>query len=230
MHFHLQPHLTPSSHPPSVLVPSESSSHNIVNIYLYCAADRRFEDLRHQSLISGASVFESEWHDFVAIEVMRCYEGCFFFVSRRHGDLVVFGEGVQEGEHPLPSSGVHNLIHPWQREIVFWACIIEVGVVDAHPPFAFFFGYHHYICQPVRVIHFSDESDFQQLVYLIPDNFLPVQVKTSTPLPDGSGCWQDVKLMRGNGGMNSLHIRMCPCEDVMVLSEGVLHVPGLFWC
>ncbi|KAL6312228.1 hypothetical protein AAG906_020313 [Vitis piasezkii] len=23
---------------------------------------------------------------------------------------------------------------------------------------------------------------------------------------------------------------MCPCEDVMVLSEGVLHVPGLFWC
>ena len=30
--------------------------------------------------------------------------------------------------------------------------------------------------------------------------------------------------------MNSLHIRMCPCKDVMVLSEGVLHVPGLFWC
>ncbi|RVW96450.1 hypothetical protein CK203_029629 [Vitis vinifera] len=28
--------------------------------------------------------------------------------------------------------------------------------------------------------------------------------------------------MKGNGGMNSLHIRMCPCEDVMVLSEGVL--------
>ena len=30
--------------------------------------------------------------------------------------------------------------------------------------------------------------------------------------------------------MNSRHIRMCPCEDVMVLFEGVLYVLGLFLC
>ena len=182
------------------------------------------------SLINDASVFESERHDFVAIKTMWRYEGYLFFVSRGHEDLVVSGEGVQEGEHPLPSNGIHNLIYPWQRETVFWAYIIEVGVIDAHPPFAFLFGYHHYICQPVRVLHFSDEFGFQQLVYFIQDNFLPVQVKTSNPLPDGSGCWQDVKLMRGNGGMNSLHIRMCPCEDIMVLYDGVLHVMCLFCC
>ena len=29
--------------------------------------------------------------------------------------------------------------------------------------------------------------------------------------------------------MNSLHIRMCPCENVIVSFEGVLHVLGLFW-
>ena len=88
-----------------------SFNQDIVNIYLYCAADQRFEDLRHQSLISGASVFESEWHDFVAIEAMWCYEGCFLFVSRGHGDLVISGEGIQEREHPLLSSGIYNLIY-----------------------------------------------------------------------------------------------------------------------
>ena len=35
--------------------------------------------------------------------------------------------------------------------------------------------------------------------------------------------------MRDDGGVNSLHIGMRPCEDVMALSEGVLDVPGLFW-
>ena len=116
---------------------------------------------------------------------------------------MVSREGVQEGEHPLPSSGIHNLIYPWQRETVFWACIIEVGVIDAHPPFAFLFGYHFYICQPIRVLHFPDESGFQQLVNLIPENLLSVRVKTFDPLSDGSCCWQDVKLMGDDGGVNS---------------------------
>ena len=37
-----------------------SFNHDIINIYLYCAAYQRFEDLCRQSLISGANVFESE--------------------------------------------------------------------------------------------------------------------------------------------------------------------------
>ena len=142
---------------------------------------------------------------------------------------MVSGEGVQKGEHLLPSSGVHNLVYPWQRETVFWACIIEGGVIDTHPPFAFLFGYHHYICQPVRILHFSNESGFQQFVNLFPDNLLPVWVETFDLLSDGSYCWQDVKPMRDDRGVNSLHIRMRPCKNVMALSEGVLDVLGLFW-
>ena len=79
------------------------------------------------------------------------------------------------------------------------------------------------------MLHFSNESSFQQLVNLFPDNLLPVRVKTSNPLSDGPCCWQDVKPMSGDGEMNSLHIRVRPCENVMALSEGVLDVPGLFW-
>ena len=88
-------------------------NHDIINIYLYRVAYQRFEDFSHQSLIRGASVLESEWHDFVAIEAVWRYECCFFFVIRRHGNLVISGEGIQEREHPLPGSGIHNLIYPW---------------------------------------------------------------------------------------------------------------------
>lgn len=70
--------------------------HDVINIYLHCAANQRFENLRHQSLISGANVFQSERHDFVTVKTVWHYEGCLFLVSRGHGDLVVSGESVQE--------------------------------------------------------------------------------------------------------------------------------------
>ena len=122
------------------------------------------------------------------------------------------------------------MVYPWQRETIFWACIVEVGVIDAHPSFAFLFRDHYHIFQPVWIFHLSNESGFQQFVNLIPDNLLLVWLETSDPLSDGSCCWQDVKPMRDDGGVNSLHVRMRPCKDVMALSEGVLDVSGLFGC
>ena len=124
----------------NMLLSGFAFNHDVINIYLYCVAYQRFEDLCHQSLISGACVFESEWHDFIAIETMWLCEGCFFFISRGHGDLVVFGEGVQEREHPLPGSGIHNLIYSWQGKTVFWARIVEIGVIYTNSPFSFFLG------------------------------------------------------------------------------------------
>ena len=97
----------------NMLLSGFAFNHNIINIYLYCVAYQRFEDLCHQSLISGTSVFESERHDFVAIETMWRYECCLFLVSWGHGNLVISGEGIQEREHPLPGSGIHNLIYSW---------------------------------------------------------------------------------------------------------------------
>ena len=55
-------------------------------------------------------------------------------------------------------------------------------------------------------------------------------MKAPNLLPDGSGSWKDVKPVRCNRGMSSLHIRMCPCKDVMVLSENILHALSFFGC
>ena len=69
-------------------------NHDIINVYLYSVAYERFEDFCHQSLISGVSVLEPEWHDFVAIKAVWRYECCFFLVSRVHGNLMISGEGI----------------------------------------------------------------------------------------------------------------------------------------
>ena len=117
---------------------------------------------------------------------MRCYKGYLFLVGRGHKDLVVSREGVQEGEHSLSDGGVHDLVYPRQRETVFRARIVEVGVIDAHPPFSFLFGDYYYICQLVWILHFLNKFGFQQFVNLILDNFLPIWVKTPNLLPDRS--------------------------------------------
>lgn len=68
--------------------------HYIINVHLYYAADQRFEDLSHQSLVSCSSIFEFERHDLVTIEPMQCYKGGFFLILWSHGDLVVSEENI----------------------------------------------------------------------------------------------------------------------------------------
>ena len=42
--------------------------YHIINVHLHDAANQWLENLGHQSLIRGPSVFESKWHDFVTVE------------------------------------------------------------------------------------------------------------------------------------------------------------------
>ena len=57
-------------------------------------------------------------------------------------------------------------------------------MIDAYSLFPFLFGDHHYICQPIRILHFFNESSFQQFFNLVLDNFLPIWVKPPNLLPD----------------------------------------------
>ena len=71
--------------------------YHIINVHLHDAANQWLENLGHQSLIRGPSVFESKWHDFVTVEPVRGYEGSFFLIPWCHGNLVIPGESIQKG-------------------------------------------------------------------------------------------------------------------------------------
>jgi hypothetical protein len=64
------------------------------------------------------------------------------------------------------------LIYLWKRERVFGACLIETGVVDAHPKFLADLGDDNRVGQPSRVVDLLYEASVEQLLELFMDEVL----------------------------------------------------------
>ena len=94
-----------------VFAPGFDFYHNIIDIDFYSSTDQGFEDLCHQPLVSGASILEPKQHDLVAIQSLWRHEGSLFFIWLEHGNLMVPGECVYEGEYSMPGSGLNYLIY-----------------------------------------------------------------------------------------------------------------------
>jgi hypothetical protein len=64
---------------------------------------------------------------------MGRYEHCFVFVI---GIQVIFGvilSSIEEVEQDDAGCGVHNLIDVRERDGIFRAVLVKVGVIDTHP-------------------------------------------------------------------------------------------------
>jgi hypothetical protein len=64
------------------------------------------------------------------------------------------------------------LIYSWKRERVFWTCLIETRVVDAHPKLLASLGDNNRIGQPLWVMDLLDEASIKQLLNLLSDKIL----------------------------------------------------------
>jgi hypothetical protein len=73
-------------------------------------------------------------------------------------DLVVPGVAVEEAEQVAARRGVDDLINPRQPEGVLGAVLVEVGVVDAHPPLVRVLADEDRVGKPLRMEDFSDEA------------------------------------------------------------------------
>jgi hypothetical protein len=74
-------------------------------------------------------------------------------------DLVVLGVAVEEAEQVAARRGVDDLIDPRQPEGVLGVVLVEVGVVDAHPPLVrVLLANEDGVGEPLRVEDFSDEA------------------------------------------------------------------------
>lgn len=128
-----------------MFAPGFAFYHNIIDINLYVPVDQGFEYLCHQSLVSDASILEPKWHNLVAIQIVGRHEGCILLVWWDHGDLVVSGECIYEGEHSVSSSGIHYLIYLGQRKTILQVSIIQIGVVNTNSPFSIFLWNNHHV-------------------------------------------------------------------------------------
>jgi hypothetical protein len=79
-----------------------------------------------------------------------------FFLDR---DLVVPGVAVEEAEQVAARRGVDDLVNPRQPEGVLGAVLVEVGVVDTHPPLVqVLLADEDGVSEPLRMEDFSDEA------------------------------------------------------------------------
>jgi hypothetical protein len=82
-----------------------------------------------------------------------------FFLDR---DLVVPGVAVEEAEQVTALRGVDDLVNPRQPEGVLGAVLVEVGVVDAHPPLIrVLLVDEDGVGEPLRMEEFFDEASHE---------------------------------------------------------------------
>jgi hypothetical protein len=111
------------------------------------------------SLVSGAGVLQPERHGHVAVGAKRGDERDLLLVFFLDSDLVVPGVAVEEAEQVAARRGVDDLIYLRQPEGVLGAVLVEVGVVDTHPPLVrVLIVDEDGVGEPLRMEDFSDQA------------------------------------------------------------------------
>jgi hypothetical protein len=111
------------------------------------------------SLVRSADVLQPERNCRVAVGTKRGDERGLLLVFFLDSDLVVPEVAVEEAEQVAARRGVDDLIYPRQPEGVLGAVLVEVGVVDAHPPLVgVLLADEDGVGELLRMEDFSDEA------------------------------------------------------------------------
>ena len=81
-----------------------------------------------------------------------------FPILSRNLNLVETRVCIKERQKVTPGGGVHNLIDTWKRIGVSRTCLVEAGVVDAHPKLPVGLWDDDRIGQPLGVVDLLDEA------------------------------------------------------------------------
>jgi hypothetical protein len=71
-------------------------------------------------------------------------------------------ETIQQGHDRGVGRKIHNLIHSWQRIIVFWCGFVEISEIDTHAPLVVLFLDRHRVGQPFGVHDFANDGGVKQ--------------------------------------------------------------------
>jgi hypothetical protein len=111
------------------------------------------------SLVGSAGVLQPKRHGRVAVGAERGDECGLLLVFFLDSDLVVPEVAVKEAEQVAARRGVDVFLYPRQPEGVLGAVLVEVSVVDAHPPLVrVLLADEDGVGKPVRMEDFSDEA------------------------------------------------------------------------
>jgi hypothetical protein len=98
------------------------------------------------------------------------------------------------------------LIYSWKRKRVFGTCLIETGVVDAHPKLHANLGDNNRIGQPPWVVDLPDKAAVEQLFDFFTDEVLPLYGLLSGLLLDWSGIGVDLQMVLNHHPRDPRHL------------------------
>ena len=192
---------------------------HVIYVHLHSYAYLLLEHPAHQPLIGSFCILEPKRHHTITIGSLR-YDGRgLFLVVWVHTDLVVAEEGVHKTKEFMAGCGVHDEVDPWQREAVLWACFVDVSEVDIESPIAICFYDEYDVGQPLRILYLPDHSCLEEFANLLIDGFLSFWHEAPPLLLDRFEGWADIQPMSYYCRVNSSHVGLLPCEDVLVLSQ-----------
>ena len=110
--------------------------------------------------------------------------------------------------------GIHDLIDPWQRERVFWACTIQICEINAHPFLAIGFWTTYRIRRPSGVHDPANHPRCLQLQDLLLDEVLTFLRLAASLLLDGVRTGTYRQMVLDHLPWNPRKLRRFPREHV----------------
>ena len=129
-------------------------------------------------------------------------------IWRMHGNLIVSRISIHERHGLVSGSGIYELIDPRQRKTVFWACFVEISIVNTRPPFPIGFRNEDWIGYPRWIVSIPYKFVFDEPVNLFLQSLLSLVIKRSSFLLLWRVLRIDVQYVADDVGVDPNHIRM----------------------
>jgi hypothetical protein len=111
------------------------------------------------------------------------------------------------------------LIYSWERERVFWTCLVETSVVDAHPKLPSGLGNDNRVDQPPWMVDLPDEANAKQIFDLFIDEVLPLNGLLLGLLLYWIGVRVDLQMVVNHLPWDPRHLRWLPGKHTYISPE-----------
>ncbi|XXG73204.1 hypothetical protein AAC387_Pa07g2163 [Persea americana] len=151
--------------------------------------------LHHSPLICCTGIFQTKWHDSVAIQAKWGPKGCMPFIFGMHLYLVVVREAIDESHSCKPACVINHYLWYGEREFIFGASIIQVSIVNTDSDLPIFLCHGDDVGQPFGMLFLADEANvFEFLNFLF--NFVHhIRTESSLALFDSLDIFLQVELV-----------------------------------
>src|SRR5664279_99710 len=99
---------------------------------------------------------------------------------------------IQQTQELAASCRIDDLVNARQSERVLGASLVQVSVINAHPPSSVLLQHKDWIGQPLRMKNFNNEPGCKEPGYLFSDSFASLVVKTTKKLLDRLHFWINI--------------------------------------